>query len=61
MVPELCKEDRQAWQPWLSKLCGRRLGLEWVMDEKSQAHLSSLSSAGIWARFDCGNSPRRSE
>lgn len=28
------------------------------MDEKWQAH---LSSAAIWARFDCGNSRRRSE
>lgn len=36
---------------------GARLVLGWVMDEKSQAH---LSSAGIWARCDCGNSPRRS-
>lgn len=27
---------------------GIGLGLEWVMDEKSQAH---LSSAGIWALF----------
>lgn len=64
VVPELCKKDRQAWQaqqpqqPWPSKVCRCRLGHEWVMREKRQAH---LSSAGIWARLDCGNSPRRSE
>lgn len=61
VVPELCKRIGKAWQPqqpWLSKVCRCRLGHEWVMREKRQAH---LSSADIWARCDCGNSPRRSE
>lgn len=44
--------------PGLPRFCRCRLGLEWVMDEESQAH---LSGAGIWALLDCGNSRRRSE
>lgn len=58
VVPELCKRIGEPGSPGLSKVCRRRLGLGWVMDEKWQAH---LSSAAIWARFDCGNSRRRSE